>query len=260
MAERAEDIRAYWDQQAREFGEDSLATIPDSILKELEIKAISARLRNEGILLDVGCGNGYSTLQFARERVGPTLGVDYSREMISVATVAVSRAPGLDPSLVRFQVGDVLSLPFAAESIDDVTSDRCLINLVSYDDQERAITEVARVLKSGGRYLMCEDTQQGLSKLNELRRLVDLPEITNRWHNLYLDEREILVFCESLFDIEEVDNFSSTYYLASRIFNGKLADMDGQEPRYDHPINRIAARLPAVGDYGPLKLFIMRKR
>lgn len=260
MSDQTEKIRSYWDQQATELGEDLHATTPDAILRNMEIRAISDRLTEDGLLVDIGCGNGYSTLQFALGRKGETVGIDYSEEMIKAARSALQKSQDPATTLIRFEVGDVLSLPFATGEVHTATSDRCLINLTSVEDQKEAISEIHRVLRPGGLYLMCECTQQGLSSLNRLRGCVSLPEINTRWHNLYLDETEILPFCQELFEPEGVDNFSSTYYLASRIFNGKLAEMAGENPRYDHPINEIASRLPAVGDYGPVKLFLLRKR
>jgi ubiquinone/menaquinone biosynthesis C-methylase UbiE len=255
---QAEEIRAHWSKQAEEFGEDPLATTPDGILRELEIQAISRRIPSQADLLDVGCGNGFSTLRFAQGRKGSTIGADYSEEMIEAARSALARSPVAEQ--VEFRVADVLALPFEDSSFDTVTTDRCLINLTSEAAQLKAISEIHRVLRPGGTYLMCENSAQGLSKLNELRKIVDLPEITTRWHNIYLDESSVLASIEGLFDLEEIDNFSSFYSVASRILNGKLAGMAGEEPRYDHPINQIAALLPSFGDYGPLKLFVLAKK
>ncbi len=58
-------------------------------------------------------------------------------------------------------------------------------------------------------------------------------------------------------------NFSTFYYVASRIINGKIAEGQGVEPRYDSDINRVAAlcsSLACFGDFGPLKLFVLRKK
>jgi ubiquinone/menaquinone biosynthesis C-methylase UbiE len=215
-------------------------------------------LIDQGRLLDIGCGNGFSTLHYAHMHPGlKILGIDFSEHMIRQADLAKA---GAGAGNVTFEVGNVLELNQPDDSFDLVTTDRCLINLPRWEDQAQALGEIHRVLKAGGTYVMCEDTQEGLEKLNLLRRSQKLPEIPTRWHNLYLSEKRLTELYPKYFDLVEINNFSSLYYLASRVFNAKLSAMEGREPAYDHPINQIAAQLPSVGDYGPLKIFVFRKR
>jgi ubiquinone/menaquinone biosynthesis C-methylase UbiE len=211
-------------------------------------------------VLDLGCGNGFSTLQFAARRPGAYVGADYSAEMIAAAETArpgVALAAG---ATIEFQVADATQLPFADAAFDSVTTDRCLINLVDIEAQRVALKEICRVIVPGGRYVMCENSQQALGRLNHLRELAGLPIIGTRWHNVYLDEDALASTWNALFQLELVDSFSSLYYLASRIFNAKLAQDLKQEPDYNHPLNQLAARLPSFGDVGPLKIFVFRKR
>lgn len=260
MQDKVRKIRDFWDSQASQYGEDLLASTPDFIAKRLEIRALLRFLPEEGRVLDVGCGNGSMTLLLAAERPKMTfVGVDYSQRMIEIAKRNLeNRKANLDER-IDFEVGNVLALPFRDQSFDCVISDRCLINLATQEEQEGAIKEIGRVMVSNGLYFMCENTEQGLARLNEMRQLVSLYPIQTRWHNLYLDEEMVRKSCEGLFSLETVDHFASLYYIASRVFNAKLASMAGEEPRYDHPINEIAASLPSVGDYGPLRLFVLRR-
>jgi hypothetical protein len=65
-----------------------------------------------------------------------------------------------------------------------------------------------------------------------------------------------------MFTVEKIINFSSFYYLASRVINAKISQEQGIEPSYDSEINRVAAMcssLSCFGDFGPLKLFVLRK-
>ena len=252
-------IRAHWDQQAEEHGEQPAATMPDRLLRDLEIATIAKYINDAEPVLDLGCGNGYSTLAFAERLPNHFLGIDLSERMIDHAEAARSRKPADIQQRVEFRVGDATAIPLPDASMSTVTTDRCLINLPSAELQRTALREVARVLKRGGRYIMCEHTQQGLEKLNGLRRIADLAEITTRWHNVYLDEAALRPTWEALFELELVDNFSSLYYVASRIFNARLAADEGKEPSYDHPLNVLATKLPSFGDYGSLKVFVFRK-
>lgn len=253
-------IKEHWDNQARKHGTSPLATLPEIILRELEIKSIAKYLSGRKKILDVGCGNGYSTIRLARKAKSHFIGCDYSEEMIRKAKAAAKKESLATRKRLDFIAGDVLSLPLNKNSFDIVISERCLQNLISLNHQISAAKEIHRVLKRNGYYIMCESTQEGFKNLNQLRKRVGLYVMPNRWHNLFINERKFFPAIKKIFKLKLVDNFSSTYYLASRIFNGKLAALEGKEPDRNHPINQIAAKLPALGDYGPLKIFILLKK
>ena len=96
---------------------------------------------------DVGCGGGMDLL-LAAWHVGPTgraIGVDMTPEMRAQAQ-AGARALAL--AQVEVKDGDATQLPVDAGSVDVVISNGVL-NLVPHKD--RAIAEIARVLRPGGR-------------------------------------------------------------------------------------------------------------
>ncbi len=259
VQKKIKKIKEFWDEQAEKYGEEYLATIPDKILKDLEINNISKYLDSGKLILDVGCGNGFSTIKFAETYKSCFLGIDYSKGMIKNAVKNLNKKNEDIKERLFFVIGDILELPFPEEKFDIVISDRCLINLVNIKYQLKAIENIWKALKKGGIYVMCEDTLEGLKKINELRKMVDLYEIPMRWHNLYLSEGKIFSNITDKFSLEVIDNFGSLYYIASRVFNGKLANIEGKEPDYLHPINVIAGKLPSIGDYSPLKIFVLKK-
>jgi len=255
-------IRDFWDSQAMTYGKSSLATMPDKFLKKLEIENIGKYLRDGMNVADIGCGNGYSTFHYAKKSTISIRGVDYSETMVRNAEQALQESESGMRQRVSFQVGDVRNTCLPAAAFDVVITDRCLINLTSRDDQMTAIREIHRLLKPGGLYLMCEDTEQGLNNLNQVRLTMGLESIGVRWHNLYLDESHIMSGATQIFELVTTECFSSFYYLASRIINAKIAQEQVMEPCYDSDINRVAAMCSAVGnfgDFGPLKLFVFRK-
>lgn len=98
-------------------------------------------------VVDVGCGGGMDLL-LAALHVGPTgraIGVDMTAEMREQAA-AGARACGL--AHVEVRDGDATQLPVDDASVDVVISNGVL-NLVPLKD--RAIAEIARVIKPGGR-------------------------------------------------------------------------------------------------------------
>lgn len=95
-----------------------------------------------GRVLDAGCGTG-GNLAFLGQ-YGPVVGLDYS----SLALDLSRRRLG-----ARLINGSILSLPFATESFDLVTSFDVIYHRAVPDDQQ-AVCELARVLRPGGRLLL----------------------------------------------------------------------------------------------------------
>ncbi len=93
-------------------------------------------------LLDVGCGGGFLSEEFARAGFGVT-GIDPAAESVEVARQH-ARASGLT---IDYRVGSGESLPCVDTSFDCVA---CCDVLEHVDDLERVVEEVARVLKPGG--------------------------------------------------------------------------------------------------------------
>lgn len=92
--------------------------------------------------LDLGAGSGVSTRELARSGAW-VVGGD-----ISLGMLAVGRDRG-----VPLVGADALALPFADEAFDAVTISFAIRNI---PDVDAALTEMRRVLKPGGRLVVCE--------------------------------------------------------------------------------------------------------
>lgn len=128
-----------------------------------------APIRPGSTVVDIGCGAGMDLL-LAAHAVGPTgraIGVDMTESMAARARSS-ARSLGLDHVDVR--IGDALSLPIDAESVDTVISNG-VINLTP--DKRQAFAEVYRILKPGGEFLYADIVVA--DELSEaLRRDIDL--------------------------------------------------------------------------------------
>lgn len=103
-------------------------------------------------VLDVATGTADVAVAFARDaRAGGIAGVDLSPGMLEVAREKLARL-GLE-GRVALRAGDALALPFDDGSFDVVTIAFGLRNLPDY---ALGVSEMARVLKPGGRAVVLE--------------------------------------------------------------------------------------------------------
>jgi SAM-dependent methyltransferase len=106
-----------------------------------------AELRGGETVLDLGSGGGIDVILSAR-RVGETglaYGLDMTDEMLALARRNAEEA-GVRNAI--FLKGVIEDMPLPADSVDVVISN-CVVNLST--DKAAVLTEIARVLKPGGR-------------------------------------------------------------------------------------------------------------
>jgi len=112
------------------------------------VELVQAGELNEGRVLDVGCGTGENALYLA-ERGFSVVGVDLSTRAIDAA-----KTKGSERKLkVDFRLANALSLDFKNAYFDNAI-DSGLFH--TFNDNDRAVfgREIARVLKTDGRYFM----------------------------------------------------------------------------------------------------------
>ena len=76
---------------------------------------------------------------------------------------------------------------------------------------------------------------------------------------MFLNHDKLVRFIDGLFVIEREINISSAYYLVSRVIYSKICDEQKKSTDYYDDHHRLAAALPFVGEYGPVRLVILRK-
>lgn len=121
---------------------DVLSLGQDRIWRVATRKAVGARPGER--VLDLAAGTGTSSEEYA-DRGIDVVPCDFSTGMMAVGK---RRRPDLP-----FVAGDATALPFADESFDAVTISFGLRNVV---DTDRALREMLRVTRPGGRLVICE--------------------------------------------------------------------------------------------------------
>lgn len=234
----SEDKLKFWDERAHL---SDLAGSNDFGIKNFEMSTIEKFIEDGMKVLDLGCGSGTSAFHFARNKDIDITGLDFSSKMIDQANFDM-KDRGFDSNKMRFFVEDIKKISDSPhiknQKYDLVITERVIINLDSWDEQKKAILDIMEFVKKDGRYLMCENLQEGLDNLNKMRNKIDLEPIEKPWHNRYLFKNEI----ESINEVEIVDSidFSSTYYFFSRIINAGVASIEKTSPSYDAPVNQLS--------------------
>jgi len=112
----------------------------------LELAGLSAGLR----VLDIGCGVATTAIQVAQRVDAQVTAADLAPLMLARAHANVTHA-GLDGQ-VRVEQADILALPYPDDAFDRVIAEA----VTMFVDRPRAVAELARVCRPGGRVLVTE--------------------------------------------------------------------------------------------------------
>ncbi|WP_410665358.1 class I SAM-dependent methyltransferase [Amycolatopsis sp. lyj-84] len=143
-------VQDVYEQLAAEYDE----RIPgvghaDDMFTDSEMRFLMAKVHSGTKVLDMGCGTGRFTIPLALAGARMT-GLDLTAAMLDQARTK-AKAAGVD---IDFRQGDMASLPFPDNSFDVVTSMLALMH-IPLSDRQSVFSEIARVLKPGGRMLLC---------------------------------------------------------------------------------------------------------
>lgn len=108
----------------------------------------AADIPDGSVALDVGCGAGREAIFLATCGYS-VIGVDFSTAAIRIAR----RRSAAENVKIDWRVADALELPLAAKSVDFV-NDRGCFHIIQKRHRRRFASEIARVLKPGGRMLL----------------------------------------------------------------------------------------------------------
>lgn len=128
--------------------------IVQKMLRNLELKG------NEKVL-DLGCGRGLVLCNIAKQLSdGEAHGIDLWLSKDQSGNSAEKALENADREGVKDKVtihtGDICALPFPNNSFDVIISSLCLHNIKDQEGRERALQELIRTLKPGGKFVIAD--------------------------------------------------------------------------------------------------------
>lgn len=275
-----EEHRRYWamsepERQAfvkRDFDhrnpKDPYATSRDVNARELEIESIARQLTTPGRLLDLGCGNGYTLISLARSLDGWDLcGVDFSEPLVAGAIEMREEQRAHLRSLPEFVCDDAITYVAASlpETYDYVLTERFLQNLPSPEAQRRMLAGIHRILRPGGRLLLCEGSDDGFEALNDLRAALGLARIPSTSRDnvsaIRFRDGELEAYAQELGFRLHAKLGYSLFFAITRVLHPLL--VAPQTPRFDARINDLAREIqrhaPMLPGYGSNVLWVWGK-
>jgi len=157
-------IRAYFNQKAASWDE----TVAEKDPAKLRRMARRLNVKSGSKVLDIGTGTGVF-LPFVFEEVGQNghlVALDVAEEMLSRA-----RAKGFNGDIDYLQA-DVTTIPLRDGLFDAVV---CYSSFPHFRDKPRALAEISRVMKGGGKLVICHTSSR--ATINEIHR--SIPAVGN---------------------------------------------------------------------------------
>lgn len=192
-------IRAYFNQQADTWDE----VIAEKDTGKLERMAKRLDLEPGSTLLDVGTGTGVFLpyLLAMTGRNGRVVGLDIADRMLFRACDKGFHGK------VQYICGDVMAVPCPDATFNAVV---CYSSFPHFQDKPRAFREVHRVLKDGGRLLICHTTTR--ARINEIH--AGKPMVS---HDLIPDADEVreMLLAAGFTDIR-IEDGPEDYLVSSR--------------------------------------------
>jgi SAM-dependent methyltransferase len=199
----------HWDARARDEIDGSKVNIADLAQRTVENDFVLAHLLPSDEVLEVGCGNGYSTSEI-RRRVSAVDAFDFSESMIVAAKTLHGETNN------RFFVHSVLAPSGIDCRYDKVVCVRVLINLSNLSEQKQAVRNFAQWVRPGGSVVLVEGFQDGFNGINAVRQRAGLPPLQPAAINYYSRITELLPAIRENFDILQVWN-SGMFDLLTRV-------------------------------------------
>ena len=158
----------FWNTEAKVYSgqHDSKKIYP---MQEIRNKYIIDLFDMEpGKHIDIGCGPGYTLIPLLQKGWTDVQGLDISDEMLKRAKENITEA-GFDSDNMPFQIGNIEKLPFEDNTFDTVA---CVAVVEYLQEDEKALSELSRILKPGGTLVIVVRNKRCLYRLCDAFRFL----------------------------------------------------------------------------------------
>ncbi|MEW6592570.1 MAG: class I SAM-dependent methyltransferase, partial [Candidatus Hadarchaeota archaeon] len=110
-------------------------------------------------ILDVGCGMGRASISLAKQvTTGKVVGIDIFKGVSGASPEPARRNAKIEGVAERVELkhGNILSTPFKNNTFDVVNASSVLHEIHGLKGQQKAMQEIYRVLKPGGKFVALE--------------------------------------------------------------------------------------------------------
>ena len=191
--------KAYFNHQAHIWDEK----IAEKDAAKLERIANCLTIESGATILDVGTGTGVF-LPYLLKLVGTNgriIAIDHADKMVSKAKAKSYQGN------INFLCADVMAIPLGDDYCDAVV---CYSSLPHFPDKVKALLEIKRILKKGGRVFICHSS--GREHINSIHR--QIPTVQN---DLLPDAIEMMsLLTHAGFTEIKVEDKADSYFACGR--------------------------------------------
>jgi len=243
-------ILEYWET-------DSVESMYDKYLLNLEINLIRDNIPPNSKILDAGCGEGEGTLVYSKIDNVSIHAADFSDTRLEKAS---KRLEGCDNVILKKV--DFLDEWILDRDYDLIISQRFLINMPTWEQQQKVLADMMNALKLRGKLILLEGSVQGVIELDDFRKLFDLDPLPVKWHNNFIDDNKLIEFLgENGLEIIHAEG-TGAYFLLTR----GIRPIFEKELNWDCRFNEISSaretsRLLGLNNrFSRLKLWVFSKK
>lgn len=235
---------------------DNVQSMYDKLLIEKEIEIISSHISKNSNILDVGCGEGEGTSQYASIEGVQIQAIDFSETRIRKAKARMK-----DRSNVEFKLIDLKKEFHFSRKFDYIITQRSLINLPNWECQKNVISRLIESLAPNGTIILCEGSVQGNDILNLFRNKMDLASIDIRWHNSFICDEKL----QDLFEIKNYKSLESKnlgeYYFLTRGIRPVFEKDLNWDSGFNHMAKNIKLNtlIPNIDSFAKVKIWVFKK-
>ena len=218
-------IHKYWNSRA---SNKILKCTNDINLEQNEIEYFLSIIRKNKNILDIGCGDGKLLRVLKEKKNCNCYGIDFSENLIDVAKKKSKNINYFCVDMNQIKNDFKSKIKF-----DYIITKRSVQNLTSWKNQKKFLNQLHYFSKKKTKILLVESSINGLRKINEARKKLNLNNIIKPWHNLYLDDDKIKKTNFKKIKLKNIQELFSTYYFTSRVLNASLK----KNPKYNDLLN-----------------------